>query len=148
MILSTLTLLVSLMIAPASAESLGRDLNDQPVVLELAPHKTALVFWSLDCGDCGAQMTMLESQGVHLVAINTDSGASPSSLRAFSALHSISSPVISDADASLQRMFQLGEGVVVLNELGSLEARVSGSPMQALMLTQPASFQHEILASQ
>ncbi|MFT5682770.1 MAG: hypothetical protein ACI8RZ_003694 [Myxococcota bacterium] len=123
MLLSTLALFASLMTSTASAESLGRDLTGRSVVIEVSPVKTAVVFWSLDCTECISEMVKLESAGIDMVAINTDSAAVASRLRAAVRTHGISSPIISDASGRLQRQFQLVEGVVVINELGVLESR-------------------------
>jgi alkyl hydroperoxide reductase subunit AhpC len=109
--LTTIALIVAS--ATASAETLGRSITGEPVTTDSA---VALVFWSMECSDCGARMSDLEEAGVPMIAINTDAANQAAALRAFSARFDLSSPVISDATGDLQRRFQISDGVVILDE--------------------------------
>ena len=115
----------ALLIAPAAAESLGRELDGRVVIIEQAPDKTALVFWSMDCTECTQQLRALERAGVRVVGINTDAASSAGRLRAFVHTSGFDSPMIADPSGDLQEQFQLQEGVVVLDEQGGFEARIS-----------------------
>jgi hypothetical protein len=78
--LTTIALIVAS--ATASAETLGRSITGEPVTTDSA---VALVFWSMECSDCGARMSDLEEAGVPMIAINTDAANQAAALRAFSA---------------------------------------------------------------
>jgi len=115
--------------APAFAgDALGRSLDGRLVADTDAD---VVVFWSLDCRACGAEMRAMENAGVSVVAINTDPASAASQVRSMARRMGIDGPVITDTDGSLQRRYQSrgGPEVLLIDGQGAVAWRQAGERM-------------------
>lgn len=128
-----LNLFASMVLSTANAaDPVARTVQGQPV--ELVAPATLLVFWSLDCDRCGADIAALEDAGYDLVSVNTDAANARSQLAPFARRHGIETPIVSDDSGELRQRYGVEEGIVLVNHDGDVLARVSGAPNTAVAL--------------
>lgn len=125
----TVALALTLLPLVASANPL-RTMDGQTVSLTDDSAATAVVFWSVDCTACNADIAELEQSGARVVIVNTDPATERAQIRPTLRRLGLQSPVVSDLDGQLQTELNMRDahGVVVLagGETRETTARQTG----------------------
>ena len=104
----------------AAPEAVGRDLRGQAVVVGEGP--ALVVFWSMDCESCSAELRQLSSAGLSVTLVNTDSAQERSRLPGWLHANGVELPVVADPTGRLQARFAVdqGEGAVMTGARGQV----------------------------
>jgi hypothetical protein len=132
------TALMLLALSAHAAPVDAYDLHGHAVSLAGAP--TLLVFWSMDCGSCAADLARLERVDVRLIAVNTDPLEARARLLPWLAAHGLHVDVVADTTGDLRSRFAVSGpvGAVATTSTGEVAWRSQDLDVDARLVAKDA----------